>query len=91
MKASQPCSGCLVHPSMWIRPPPPLPWGQKLMGPTLICVGVGWVKRDSEGFQARPGVGEAQLLLGLTRWGRCEGVRCIEINVVGNHGCRTSL
>ena len=40
MKASQPCSACLAHPST-----PPLPWGQNLMGPTLFCVGVGWAKQ----------------------------------------------
>jgi len=71
--------------------PTPFALGPEIDGADFDLRGRRLGETDSEGFQARPGVGEAQLPLGLTRWGRCEGVRYIEINVVGNHGRRTSL
>lgn len=65
--------------------------GPEIDGADFDLHGRGLGETDAEGSQARPGVGEGQLPFGLTRWGRCEGVGCIEINVVGNHGRRSFL
>lgn len=88
MKASQPCSGCLVHPSMWMRPPTPFAFGPEINGADLDMRGRGLGEMNAEGLQARPGVGEGQRALGLSRWGQFDGVGWSDINFVVNHDRR---